>query len=276
MTILAEKPAKAFQSFLDDVQAMGISRALIEEGANANISYYAGRVKEAPCLQQQDRWYESLRVAEEQPDFSIYEEDIYLSELWACWKLYSRPYLREIERHGILKDRGPIRRVLDLGCGFGLSTAALTQMFPDAEVIGTNVGESAQTRLAKVNASRYGFTLRESAEGVGPVDVAFASEYFEHFQRPLEHLGDLLQSAPPRIWLIAAPFGSLNAGHFHRYRILDPYESWKWYDGSTTAALFRCMLRENGYAKVKTKLWNNTPSLWVRGLGSPQEAVVSS
>ena len=77
-------------------------------------------------------------------DFSVYDDTYYVCELWLCWIRYSRRYLRDISKNTSLFSRSIVsdiraNSVLDLGCGFGYTTAALKEFFPHATVTGTEL-----------------------------------------------------------------------------------------------------------------------------------------
>ena len=95
----------------------------------------------------EDRWYESLTT--NVPDYSVYSSPYYFCEVWMCWSKYSRRYLKDIQsttsmsNKSIVQDMVDVNTVLDLGCGFGYTTAGLKDIFPNANVYGTNIKESA-------------------------------------------------------------------------------------------------------------------------------------
>jgi len=210
------------------------------------------------------RWYASLDSGE--PDWSVYDEDVYMAELWDCWTTYSRPYLRAIrgdrsmEAGGsITEDLGRVRSVVDLGCGFGLTTAALAQLFPDAEVFGTNIEDVKQRRIADSLGERYGFKVVEASKIRAPVDLVFASEFFEHLPVPVGHLRRVLARMKPRALLIANTFTSPAIGHFPEYEVGDEV-----LPGRSVSRRFNAVLRTAGYAQQKTRMWNQRPAYWKR------------
>jgi SAM-dependent methyltransferase len=208
------------------------------------------------------KWYESLRDRG-QPDYSIYESDAYLAEAWACWAVYSRKYLLEIpkekflEPYGVAADMQPVTKIVDLGCGIAYSTAAIKRIFPTAEVIGTQLPDSKQYALAQTVAEAVGFSVVGSIAEVGKADAIFASEYFEHFEQPIEHLIEVLEVIQPRTLLIANAFGPDAPGHFDFYTVDGERK-----DSRATAKAFSNTLKRYGYEKVKTKFWNNRPNYW--------------
>ena len=95
-------------------------------------------------------------------------------------------------------------------------------------------------------------------------DFVFASEYFEHFQRPIEHLRDVLRVAEPKHLVIANAFGSKSIGHFDIYLDEENLFDSRQVLGASVGRLFNDVLRKNGYATVKTEFWNNRPAVWRR------------
>lgn len=265
LSVLDERPSVAIESYLNDCASLGADREVLRDTALRTIKHLSGdsEQREQTELGQrlERRWYDALSAGP--PDWDVYATDYYLAELWACWVVYSRNYLRGLTRPAQVGSRSfcehaaPVRRVLDLGCGVGLTTAALTQVFPDAQVVGTNLDGTRQIELARKLAERYGFRI--DTEPSGPVDLVFASEYFEHFPSPVRHLQDVLRAASPRAMLIANSFGTRAIGHFPRYFVRG-----QWKDGTATKREFAAELRASGYVKVRTSFWNNRPTYWRR------------
>lgn len=215
-----------------------------------------------------ERWYASLSTPN--PDYTVYGEDEYIAELWACWKVYSRTHLLNIQKDkclpaGSITDahRGA-EKIVDLGCGFAYTTAAVKQIFPNARVYGTNLDGTLQMDVARTMAKDYGFTMAGDPQQIaGPTDLVFASEYFEHMDRPLQHLDTVLETLQPKALLIANAFGPIAIGHFSEYYIYDN-TNFPPVAAKKTGALFNSRMKRHGYTAVKTKLWNNRPSYWVK------------
>lgn len=210
------------------------------------------------------RWYRSLR--EGRPDYTVYDDDYYLADLWACWIVYSRKYLRSFRdprglfTHSMIDELGNVRRVLDLGCGFGYSTIALKQLWPGAEVIGTNIRDTIQFRVAEKLGRAHNFAmLDEGATMPQPVDLVFASEYFEHIEEPIAHLRDIIRQANPAHLVIANTFGPASIGHFDEY-IVDGTKL----TARQTSRAFKQTLVDAGYELVKTRFWNSRPQYYRR------------
>ena len=229
------------------------------------ISYYNSpkklRFEELHALEKQ--WYHSLSINE--PDFSVYDDDLILADLWACWAVYSRGYLKTIASDkslgdkSIVTDIGPeITSVIDLGCGIGYTTAALKKIFPNAEVYGTNIEDTKQYAVAQENGRIFGFSMKPRvslARNKGTLVIGF--EYFEHFYNPIEHLIELIGSVSPSHLILANSFSSRSVGHFNEYSYRNTL-----YDNKTISRVFNKELRQMGYIKVKTKCWNDRPAYW--------------
>ncbi len=205
-------------------------------------------------------WYRS--VAAGQPDYNIYAHPDYLAEVWVCWVTYSRKYLKELCRPrpclgGSVVDLiGDVVRVADLGCGPGYTTALIKQMFPAAAVIGTNFPGSTQYKVAESVGKLAGFSMTDQVEKLGHVDVVFASEYFEHIEKPVKHLCAVIDRNP-RFIITANAFSAKCTGHFPEYSVHG-----KMLDGRSTSKEFNKTLRRQGYELVKAGIWNNRPAVW--------------
>ena len=221
----------------------------------------------------EDRWYESLRVKKD-PDFSVYNEKIYLSEVWCCWDFYAKKYIKDILTPKLVPPLGikPYMQdkhdsdgmILDLGNGIGFSSAAFKQKFPKHVVIGTNVEGSYQWILNIIMSKFYNYklwnpeTFDNFSWTLEKVQLVFASEYFEHFEKPVEHLIYILKKTNTKVLVAANAFGADSCGHFDYY-----IHEGKHYEPSAISRLFGKVLKEHGYKKLKTKCWNARPSIWI-------------
>jgi len=233
------------------------NEAEMEKLSLASVRYYKGAAQERANLRHlqsiESRWYKS--VSKGKPDYSVYSSPGMVAEMWACWRVYSRGYLLSLEK---LADKLPkVSGIVDLGCGTGLTTAALSLMFPKADVVGTNISTSFQYDVASLMGSIHGFNMAENAGS--HADLAFASEYFEHHERPLEHLAEIALSCAPRVMVVANSFNSTSVGHFPEYK-----DGGKTVPAGAVGRLFNSRLRDLGYVMLKTGLWNNRPTFWVK------------
>ncbi len=250
---------KQFRQFLCDCNGIGLNTQRIERLALASLAYYKGRKEQRTLDEFRDlrylerSWYQSL--ARGIPDYSVYGDESYVADLWACWYVYSRRYIRLLST--IVDQIGPIQSVVDLGCGIGQATAALLDIFPGADVTGTNLPGLSQTVLARKLGERFGFKIVCDLTDVGSRDLVFASEYFEHFPAPVAHLQQVLTAVKPRVLIVANTFSSRSIGHFPLYDIDGLY-----FDGSATSRAFGNTLRSAGYKRLATGFWNNRPAVW--------------
>jgi hypothetical protein len=226
--------------------------AHVAQIADQTIRHLTGKAREQTgALQELEReWYASLAAGK--PAFDVYERTEYLGDLWACWALYSRKYVNNLA--GLPGIRVGVNVVADVGCGLGYSTAALRAAFPGATVFGTNLPGTIQTAFAERLGVELGFDVVPALDR--PVDLLFASEYFEHFQEPVAHLRDLLR-AEPSVVVTASTFNAASIGHFPAYLI-----DGETLDGPATSRRFNNELRSSGYAKIETGFWNNRPAVW--------------
>ena len=243
----------------------GLDLDLIKSTAVAMVKHLrSNRDEPAVDLVLERRWYDALEQGH--IDWSVYNDALYLSELWSCWMIYSKRYLHDMQMpnkigtKSIMQDVGEVERVVDLGCGFAYTTAVLKSMYPDADVVGTNLAGTMQTRVAKRVAKEYGFTVATKLSMIkSPVDLIFASEYFEHIQDPIEHLHEVLDVLTPKCLIMANSFNTSAIGHFSTYLV-----DGRSINQSKIARIFNDELRRRGYQKMSTKLWNNRPMYWKR------------
>jgi len=210
----------------------------------------------------ENRWYQSLTS---KPDYAVYSHPMYICDVWICWSFYSNKSIKAIINPKSLMNRsvanylGSCKKVLDLGCGFGFTTACLKEIFPQANVYGTNIKDSWQYNICEKISKQYGFNVLEDSKPIGNVDLIFASEYFEHIENSLEHLHEVITNHRPRMLVVANGYNGTAIGHFNYYK----YKNKK-YTAKQTSLDFGKMMRHLGYQKLKTKIWNNRPAIWVK------------
>lgn len=252
------KPAPILD--LDVQHSLGMFAALLREVDVPDADVIMGACREAVRGTQptiltalEQAWYRSLDYGD--PNYFLYSTKAYLAEAFHCWWGYTREHLRWVRRSG-LADR-PADLIVDLGNGIGFTTAALTLLFPNARVVATNVPGSWQYRIAERLADRYGFEMVPHPIDVGGrADLVFATEYFEHFYEPLEHLRNVVNFLEPGGFVIANTFTGDATGHFNTYEV----------DGvevpcDQVGRLFGRDLREHGYTKTAAG-FNGKPAYW--------------
>jgi SAM-dependent methyltransferase len=202
------------------------------------------------------RWY--LSLARGEPDYSIYDDPEYMLYLWPGTVMFARPTLRWTVN---AVPPGEVDTVVDLGCGIGYTTAVLASCYPGADVFGTNV-EGVQAQVARALGREHGFTLRADVSSISYEPrrtLVVASEYFEHFHRPVEHLCEVLNGLGCPRWLaIANAFGARSAGHFPEYA-----DRGGRFPPRAIGTRFNGTLRRAGYRKAGSG-WNGRPTLWER------------
>lgn len=235
------------------------------------IKYYKGSKFNREMLRNlqeiEAKWYESLEKGS--PDYSLYNSDYFMCEMWACWIVYSSGYLKKIAQTNklsngtsILQDLYDVKSIVDMGCGFGHTTGEWKRLIPSASVYGMNLRDTFQFNIAERTGQEKGFKMVGDIKEIGKnMDLVFASEYFEHIEKPLEHLLEVITVLKPKVFIIANSFGSKSMGHFNEYIVNNQKVSNK-----SIGRLFNKLLRDNDYYMVKTKLWNNRPTYWRRKL----------
>ena len=254
------------QNFVELCSAyIDIDKDKFFELASNALLYYKGSKGQREQLREyqeiESRWYNSLTA--EKPDYSVYDDPYMLVEVWACWVMYSRKYIRLLDKagqteYGSLRDAlGCITSIADIGCGCAYTTSAWKEAYPDANVIGTQVVGSPQFEIATNMGAVHGFSIIGQLES--HADLIFASEYFEHWEAPVEHLEEVLAKATPKALIIANAFGSKSVGHFDIYK-----DRGVGYSPKTISRKFNQCLRNHGYTLVRTKFWNDRPTVWIK------------
>jgi hypothetical protein len=191
----------------------------------------------------------------------------YLFESFVSYIRYSRMYLQRIyhfrnnmycpDNRTILNEIfNKITHIVDLGCGCGYSTQGLQEIFPAANVIGTNL-PGYQTDFATTLGVKV-VTNDNLLVGKNSSVLTFASEYFEHFKEPITHLQEIIEKLHPKIMLVANSFSSHAIGHFDYYTI-DKQQ----YSKDTVARLFSKEMRSLGYKFIEVGFYNRRPHIYL-------------
>lgn len=128
-------------------------------------------------------------------------------------------------------DLGAPGRILDVGCGPGIGAIELANRFPDATVIGLDVGEAvleaATNRAAAENLShRVSFVRadfdQDLTNQIDAVDMAFASMSLHHTEDPAAAVGRVRDAMVPGGRLAMAEFGRpLKMWPEHHFAVAD-------------------------------------------------------
>lgn len=221
-------------------------------------------LEDPTLLSMRKRWYAS----EGDWDYSVYADDAYLAEVWTCWDYYARKYMgtifdaSKVPPHGLQGFMGD-GIIVDVGNGLGLTTAAFKHLFPFRRVIGTNMAGTKQWEINQAMSKTYDFELMTNDQLLDEVQgekvaMIFASEYFEHFEAPLDHLDELAR-LDPNAWVTANAFGADSIGHFNEYSIDGKME-----DCNGIGRLFGQKMKHHGWKSIDTELWNHRPAIWGR------------
>jgi len=221
------------------------------------------------------KWYDSLKTGT--PDYSVYNDPYYVIDLWLCWCEYSRTAVRKMTNSGdnsknlfgqnLVDYIGKVDTIVDLGCGYGFTSAYIREEFNATRVVGTNLEGTWQFDSAKKYGETHGFgvvgDISQASYLKYHIDVVFASEYFEHIERPIDHLHDILSYGPK--WVITKNgFNGDAIGHFDEYKIGNEIVS-----GKLTSRKFNDTMREYGYRSLRKDsgaalYFNSWPNVWER------------
>lgn len=264
------KPSELLEHFLADYKClypetdMNIARRYIKDGmrlatGTGSCPYFENLTSE---------WYRLLDSQGIEAAYQLYNDEYYFTDIWCCFVVYSRRYLRNIVKSSFPDGRsvadyvGNINSFVDLGCGVGYSTSALTEIFPSAKGYATNLKATKQWKLCEKRANEYNFTLLESVSEIRRnVDLVFASEYFEHIYDWHNHLSDVVNLLSPKYFLIANAFNTKALGHFPTYASESGETS---IPEDKMTKTFNAAMKKLNYRQVKCKMWNNKPTLWER------------
>ncbi len=99
-------------------------------------------------------------------------------------RFFIRGRLRDLVR--CLPAENPPRRVLDFGCGLGETSAALSELFPTAEVLGVDTAAAAVEHARAHYASRRGlrFEMLDRLATDGSFDLCYCNGVFHHIPPP--------------------------------------------------------------------------------------------
>lgn len=205
-----------------------------------------------------NRWKDSLRT-----DFSIYDDPMYTIEAWISWELYSKQYIKKINSKiseiDKIIDLSTIKTFVDLGAGMGYSTVALTRVFPNVEMIATQLQDTWQWKFCEKLFNNTDIKLTTNSE-LESVDGFFASEYFEHFEKPMEHLKAIL-ALEPKLLFIKNTFQKPDAvGHFEKYYD----QNGNLVEGKYMNKIFNAYLRDNGYVQNPVRFFNSAPTVFIK------------
>ena len=211
-----------------------------------------------------EKWYEELHKGDIDAAYLVYSDEHYLTDQLNCFRVFSRSYLRALSKstrlipQALTEFTDDATSIVDVGNGIGYSTVILSQLYPSKNTYGTNLRGTDQWKFSTEMSKRYGFNMVEDVTEIPETGgLVFASEYFEHFQDPIEHVDHIVNAIAPKYFVIANAFNTHSIGHFETYQnygVDVPQDK--------ISRMFNNKLRELGYSQVKTGLFNNKPTLW--------------
>lgn len=276
--ILHRKPNELLIEFLRDYsEVFHIDVELSKQMIKDNFRYYKKHDICSVSSELEKQWYKSLEC--NSPDYSVYMDKNYYVDIWCCWAMYSREYIKSLQKMGTLTPHNldisiadalneNSKSVIDMGCGLGYSTAALREIFPTQDVYGFNLKDSDQYVFNEKVGQEYNFKMTYTYENIGEIDTVFASEYFEHFERPIEHLVHIIENLNPKYFIVANSFNTNSIGHFHEYKHNNRFFD-ETINETKISRRWNNELRSMGYTKLNTKIFNSKPSLFVRNSELP-------
>lgn len=257
--LLEEKPTVLRKQFIDDYASLfpiDKEKAMSYILSNERFEYLT------------DQWYFHLRNNDLESAYSVYNDDYYFTDVWNCFVTYSRTYLRRFykvsidDTYSILDMTKQSKKIVDIGCGIGYTTAALTQMYHDVKVYGLNLKNTKQWTFCEKVSEKYAFNMIESIEEIDDkVDIVFASEFFEHVIDPIGYVTDLVFKISPKYMIISNAFNTRSIGHFDRYHIASENRV---VESADISKKFNKCLTNLGYKRIKTTLFNGKPNVWMK------------
>ena len=261
--ILLEKPRELLNTFIEEYSD------ICDIDKNKTLEY----VKTGDKIEELIiKWYAHLDKKDIDKAYSVYDDDYYFLDLWECFKTYSRGYLRDLHKptledgNSILELTKDAKHIVDIGCGIAYTTIALKQMYTNAKVYGINLENTKQWKFCEKKAIQYDFELLGSINNINKdVDIIFASEYFEHILKPVDHLKEIINILSPKYFIIANSFNRRSIGHFREYHVTtEPLNIETLENEENLNKIFNRSLVNFGYEKVKTKFFNNRPNIWTK------------
>lgn len=226
-----------------------IDDSIDKEKARKLITEAYGSASNSYQKQLEEIWYNSL--LEGKINYSVYNDKYYFTDVFYCWYKYSRKYIQLLSKLNLNPSS-----ILDVGNGIGYSTRQLKTVFPNAQVIGSNMKGTFQYDFNVLHSQKYGYEMVDDITILHSCDLIFASEFLEHIQSPIDCLNSFIKLNPTYI-VLANSFNTHSVGHFTSY-LVDGKEI----DQSKISRIVNDYLRKNKYTQMKTGFWNNKPTVW--------------
>lgn len=259
LCLLTEKPGKLMQSFLEEYNNL----------FKIDIEYAKKIIKNGELFDElTEEWYRLLKEDRENI-YTVYNHYYYFTDMFNCYKNYSRKYLRVLNsgKIDVLDNKtfvdyskNDVKGILDIGCGCGFCCIHLKQLYKDASVNGVNIEDTYQYKFCKNISKTFNFNIFPSEKDIKEkIDLIFASDFFEHIEEPLDLLNDLINHFEPKFFVIANSFNTRSIGHFEEYKVNDEI-----IDQKKISRIFNKEMKKLGYEKIKTKYFNSRPDIYIK------------
>ena len=235
-----------------DKSGMTIDSTTRQELLNDMEEYHKELTKKIPCKSTnrvkllEKQWYDALPI----PDYSVYSHENYFIDVFLCWIMYSRKYIKNMRTLDIFDN---LDTIVDLGCGPGFTTEALNEVFKPKRTVGTNIKRScigSGITWQWTHAKNIGIDVVTDIKEIDTqIDLIVAFEYFEHIEDPLTHLTDIL-STNPKMLAVRNGWTGMAIGHFFD-------------KGDNMENKFKSVMNAHGYTSTK-HFFNNEPKIWKR------------
>lgn len=265
--LLEKPPSNYLDNFLDEYcKLIPINKDKAKKIIEETKKYYNGVLLDSYAKELEDKWYLSLE--KHKPDYSVYGDKYYFTDIWCCWQMYSRNYVLTFIKSILKKNSqklihylNDVKVIVDLGCGLGFTTALLSHIFPNAKVFGTNIKGTDQYKFCEKLSNSFNFKMIEEDDMPKHIDLIFASEYFEHIEDAEQNIQKIIYKHNPKYLYLANSFNTKSVGHFLKYKFKGE-NSEVITDQKNISRQFNNLLRCWGYDNIKLNNWNNKPRLW--------------
>ncbi len=217
----------------------------------------------------ENKWYDSLN--NKNPDYTVYNDFYYFIDIFSCFIVYSRNYLKDIKKRKYDNNKSiynflyNYKTIIDMGCGLGFTTKILEEIFYEHKIYGNNLENTKQYEFCKEVFKNTDIELISDIEQLSNIDIVFAFEFFEHIDAPIKFCNYLIENINPKVIICANSFNTQAIGHFTKYENNSKNKFFKQsIDQKEISKEFNKNLRTQGYKSLKTTIWNDKPKIWVK------------
>jgi len=124
----------------------------------------------------------------------------------------------------IVQTSGPFHRILEIGCGTGFLTKKLAQLYPNAEIIASDISatmlQTASSNLSDFSNIHYKIADGEDLQLTGPFDLIVSNAAFQWFNDYSHAFKKMLPQISTGGFLIYATFGKNTFHELHQAFLL--------------------------------------------------------